>query len=396
MEQHSSESPLNILFISSWYPNTEQPTLGNFVQKHAQAAARYNRISVISAVSSASHSDLQIEKRQERGVDEYIAYFPKAKGPFSKLINFVRNRKAFFAAYNNFYRDHGKPDLIHLNVCYPLGIWALQLKRKFRIPYVVTEHSSGFHLGTDHSYPQHILSVCKKVLDGASYILPVSQDLERSLKSLAPNGHFEIISNVVDEEIFRIGSATDSEKKHFIHISTGVDSIKNLSGMIRAIDSLSQKRKDFYFDIVSDGEIEYAKALTSGIHDPSLIRFHATKTTEEIAHMLEKSDALVLFSNYENFPCVIPEAFMTGKPVISTAVNGIPEHVDAKNGILVERGNEHQLSEAMEKVLNNEVSFDPDSIRQYAVEHFSYTMVGKKLDSIYHRVLTKPNSENAE
>lgn len=396
MEQHSSESPLKILFISSWYPNSEQPTLGNFVQKHAQAAAMYNRVSVITVVSSASHTDLRIEKRQERNVDEYIAYFPKSKVLFSKALNFLRNRKAFLAAYDCFCKDHGKPDLIHLNVCYPLGVWALHLKRKYGIPYVITEHSSGFHLGTDHAYPQHILTVCKKIFAGASYILPVSQDLQRSLKKLAPKGHFDIISNVVDEQIFLIGSASDSEKKRFIHISTGVDSIKNLSGMIRTVDSLSQKRRDFLLDIVSDGDIEYAKELAKEIHDPSLIRFHATKTTEEIADMLQKSDALVLFSNYENFPCVIPEAFMSGKPVISTAVNGIPEHVNAKNGILIEKNNELQLADAMEKVLNGAVSFDPNGIRHYAMENFSYATVGRKLDNIYRKVVASNASDNAE
>jgi glycosyltransferase involved in cell wall biosynthesis len=363
LEQHSAESPLNILFISSWYPNSEHPTLGNFVQKHAQAAARYNSISVITVVSSGSHSNIRIDKRQERNVNEYIAYFPKYKGPFSKLINFIRNRKAFMNAYETYTKDHGKPDLVHLNVCYPLGVWALYLKKKAGIPFVVTEHSSGLHLGTDHSYPAHILAMCKRVMSGAEKILPVSTDLMRSLEKMVPNGNFEVISNVVDEEIFLSVEKDKSDTKRFIHISTGVDPIKNLSGMIRAFDTISQKRQDWSLDIVSDGDVEYAKLLAAEIHHPSLIRFHSTQTTEQIADLLQQSDVLVLFSNYENFPCVIPEAFMTGKPVISTAVNGIPEHVNTQNGILIERGNESQLTDSIEQILNNEVSFDPATVR---------------------------------
>ena len=308
----------------------------------------------------------------------------------------MRNRKAFLTAFEMYRKDHGTPDLIHLNVCYPLGIWALYLKNKLRIPFVITEHSSGFHLGTDHTYPSHILSVCKKVLNDSEIILPVSKDLQHSLLKLVPNGRFEVISNVVDEQIFLKSENTESDHKRFIHISTGVDAIKNLSGMIRAFDTVSQKRQDLTLDIVSDGDVEYAKLLASKIHYPSLIRFHSTKTTKEIAKMLQHSDALLVFSNYENFPCVIPEAFMTGKPVISTAVNGIPEHVNPQTGILVERGNENQLSDAIEKMLNDEVSFNPEQIRLYAMEHFSYTTVGKKLDKVYRKVLAQTKFAHAE
>ena len=292
-------------------------------------------------------------------------------------------------AYETYTKDHGKPDLVHLNVCYPLGVWALYLKKKAGIPFIVTEHSSGLHLGTDHSYPAHILALSKRVMSGAEKILPVSTDLRRSLEKMVPTGSFEVISNVVDEEIFLSVEKDKSDIKRFIHISTGVDPIKNLSGMIRAFDTISQKRQDWSLDIVSDGDVEYAKLLAAGIHHPSLIRFHSTQTTEQIAELLQQSDVLVLFSNYENFPCVITEAFMTGKPVISTAVNGIPEHVNTQNGILIERGNESQLADSIEKILNNEVTFDTTTIRQYALGHFSYKMIGKKLDAIYRQVLSR-------
>jgi hypothetical protein len=33
------DNKLNILFLSGWYPNRVLPTLGNFVQKHAEAVA---------------------------------------------------------------------------------------------------------------------------------------------------------------------------------------------------------------------------------------------------------------------------------------------------------------------------------------------------------------------
>jgi len=387
LERSSSDTHLKILFISSWYPNEDQPTLGNFVQKHAQAAALFNEITVITVVSSAKRKSLHIEKKTEREVTEYIAYFPKQRGPFSKGVNYLRNKKAFWKAFDMYRAEHGMPDLVHVHVSYPLGIWARSLRNKFGIPYVVTEHASGFHLESDHAYPRRILMFCKKILSGAEVILPVSEDLKISLQRLVSDKQFDVVSNVVDEHLFRIQKSVPPDQVRFIHISTGVDSIKNLSGMLRAVDQLSQKRQNFTLDIVSDGDVEYAKVRASKMKHSSLVRFHATKTTEEIAAMLRQSTCLVLFSNYENFPCVIPEAFMCGIPVISTAVNGIPEHVHSDKGILIDKGNELQLVQAMETILEKQFTAAPEKIRAYALTHFSYSSVGKKLNEMYRRLV---------
>ena len=387
LKQLHSEKPLKILFISSWYPNEAQPTLGNFVQKHAQAAALYNNIAVISVVSSTKKSAILLEKQTVRGVNELIAYFPKNKGILSKLVNYFRHKKAFLAAFQAYRSEHGLPDLVHVHVSFPLGIWAMRIKKKYGIPYLVTEHASGFHLETDHAYPRQIVVLCKKILSGAKMILPVSENLKRSLQQLVPSQHFEVVSNVVDEHIFTIQKNDIHEHTRFIHISTGVDKIKNLSGIIRAVDQLSQKRQDFTLDIVSDGDVDYAKVQASKMQHSALVRFHATKTTEEIAGMLGQSDSLVLSSHYENFPCVIAEAFMCGIPVISTNVNGIPEHVHPDLGILLEKGNEKQLTDAMETIIDGQLDTLSEKLRSYALIHFSYAVIGERLNELYRRIV---------
>jgi glycosyltransferase involved in cell wall biosynthesis len=103
--------------------------------------------------------------------------------------------------------------------------------------------------------------------------------------------------------------------------------------------------------------------------------------------MIQESDALLMFSNYENFPCVIAESMMCGKPVITSDVNGIPEHVNSLNGILVKPKDEIALFEAIKRFIIVKNDFDSTEIRRYALEHFSYNEVGKKFSQIYDKVL---------
>jgi glycosyltransferase involved in cell wall biosynthesis len=281
-----------------------------------------------------------------------------------------------------------KPDIVHLNIVYPLGIWAYWLKKRYKIPYVITENSSGFHVTSDHAYPKPILKLCQRIIKNANYILPVSLNLKENLKLLNPSGQFDIISNVVDENLFISTDSKSTTNKRLIHISTGVDEIKNLTGMIHVMHELKSQNCTITLDIVSDGDIEYARKLASDLKLDNVVTFHSTKTTIEIAEMIQASDALLMFSNYENFPCVIAEAMMCGKPVISSNVNGIPEHVHEFNGVLVNPRDEKALGHEIKRFAYGELNFDAKEIRTYALANFSYSEVGKKFTAIYKKILS--------
>ena len=386
----NKEKKLNVLTLCSWYPNDNNPTLGNFVQKHADTIALQNRAIALAIFPSTGDTSVRLVHTKRNELDELVVYYPKQEGGFvllSKIKNFFSHRKAFKLGYLKVVELMGKPDVVHLNIVYPLGIWALWLKLRYKIPYVITENSSGFHVGTEHAYPKRILTLCRIILKHASVLMPVSINLKTSLQKLSGSDSFEIVCNVVDEQLFETSFQENTSKNRFIHISTGVDSIKNLSGMIRVINDLCLSQPDIHLDIVSDGDIEYAKELHRRLGGNQCIDFHSTKTTEEIAGMIASCDALLMFSNYENFPCVIAESMMSGKPVISSNVNGIPEHVNKENGILVNPRDEGALGNAISSFISGEINFDSKKIRAYAMEHFSYREVGAKFTTIYQSIL---------
>ncbi len=372
------------LFLCSWYPNRRNPTLGNFVQKHAEAACLLNEVVVLAIVADETIHSIEVVENRRGELNEVLVYFPKKKAgflSFSKLRSFLSYRKAFDIGMKRVNQLVGPPDIVHLNVIYPLGYFARKLKEKLGVPMVISEHASGFQGGAN-AYPKVILSLAKKVLKSSACVMPVSNDLGERLKQLSPNITIKVIPNVVNEAIFIPSEEIDVTNK-FVHISTAFEPAKNLLGIIRTVKQLSIENANFSLHIISDGDVSKAHQLARelGVLN-SFVFFYPTMTTQEIAVFLKKCRALVLFSNFENFPCVIPEAFMAGIPVIATAVNGIPEYVNESNGILIQAKDEAGLLAAFKSLIDSQ-PFDKETLRAYAMEHFSYAAVGQQLDEIY-------------
>ena len=159
----------------------------------------------------------------------------------------------------------------------------------------------------------------------------------------------------------------------------------NSTGILEVLASLKSKGQTIPFRFVSDFPSDHLKETAKNLGLSDSVSFIGPLSTEEVAHELSAAKALVLFSNYENFPCVIAEAFMSGIPVISTSVNGIPEYVNESNGILIPAGDQAALENAFLTMQTKSV--DPEKLRTYAIENFSYEAIGEAFTNIYNQVL---------
>lgn len=76
---------------------------------------------------------------------------------------------------------------------------------------------------------------------------------------------------------------------------------------------------------------------------------------EEVPHLLQAADFLVLPSYSEGMPQAVLEAMNCGLPVVATRVGGVPEAVlDGESGLLVEPKNIERLRSAMERMIVDE------------------------------------------
>lgn len=385
---------MKVLFISSWYPSRVMPTNGNFIQRHAEAIAKQCSVYSLHAVSDRNLKEgLDISEEEVNGVHTVIVYFPKAKkrvigiaAYYFKIKNYLN---ALNAGYNIIERCFGKPDILHGNVLIPCGVFVKRLSSRLKVPYLFTEHWSGY-LDTNKKKMSTLEKlVSRYVGNGAMYICPVSANLALSMKNIGINSRYRVIYNVVNENIFYPKMMNnDSTKKRILHVSNLEDRPKNISGIIRVVAELVGKRNDFEVLIVGDGDIvphmHYAEKLKI---PKDVLSFKGEQTLGVIAELMRSAHALLLFSNYETLSCVIGEAHTVGIPVIATNVGGIPEIVDDTNGILVEPGNELQLSQAIEKLLDQYQKFNLKAIHDRAIEKYSIQHIASQYIKLYKESL---------
>ena len=369
-----------ILFISSWFPNKLEPTNGNFVQRHAEAVSLLHDVEVLHAIGDFNQKEKFVFDDQIiNGIRMLIVYYKNSKNP---LQNFLRRMRAYQLGF----KKMQKPDLVHGNVLHNNMLFAVSLKRKYGIPFVISEHWSVFQEQNHHKISKSARFLAKKIAEKASFILPVTENLISGLQKLGINTPMKVVGNVVDTDFFS-PKFEKSEKFTFLHISNLI-SLKNPEKIIKTAIDLHQINPHFELQIGGDGDLKPLQKMIHQNNAESYIKTFGMLSLEQVSEKMNSANCFVLFSDYENQPCVILESLASGIPVIATKVGGIPEIVDKKRGILVENKNEDALLEAMKRMLEKNVELDSsEDLRKYVLENFSKSVIAEKFSEIYNKVL---------
>jgi glycosyltransferase involved in cell wall biosynthesis len=162
---------------------------------------------------------------------------------------------------------------------------------------------------------------------------------------------------------------------------------KNPEGILLACKMV--KARGISFELLMVGKEDKALNILAkqyGLDDGTVI-FKPAISYAGVANEMQQSSALLLFSRFENLPCVVLEALCSGLPVISTNVGGINEVINDSNGILIENENTEQLANAMCTLINNYKMYNKASIATDAAKKFNYVTVGHQYLNVYHTIL---------
>ena len=380
-----------ILFLASWFPNRTAPNHGQFIEKHLRITGSVHRTVLLHVcIDPTLKQKKEIILTEQDAISRCLIYLGPSKFNIpilSSLHKWIRYANAYRTGFRLICRKYGRPKGVHIHVLDPVGIFAYILKLRHKIPYLITEHWSGFYNSTEKNFilPQFLV---KHIIRNASFVCPVSEDLKGAMISKGLNGNYTVVPNSIDPAVFRLQAKIKTKIKQIIHVSNLNDHSKNFSGILDAFRIVSGQCPDFVLNVYHDCDADpwIQKAKTYGLLDKHVI-FHGTRNEQGIADAFGRSDFSVMFSNYETFCIVLAESLSCGVPVITTDVPGVARMIDDKLGIRIPVGDTDALVKAILFMLDHYQEYNKESMHSFVAERFSNDAVSAKYVSLYKKML---------
>ena len=385
-----------VLFLTRWYP----PHSGHFIRDLAEAVSHYTTVCVLTVVPDPSIKFFSLKFHYCEETEQSIktvrirCHQLKSRMFIAGVINQLFYIISQVRGLLFFLRRKIKFDLIHVHILSRTAIVPFFLKLVFRKPFIITEYWTRY-LPESNSYRGFFRKkLTARVVRYADAVIAISDYLKEAMeKEGMTNANFRVIPVAINTGLFTPGSDPVSQmKKRIIHISTFSDKAKNITGILRAIKELSGHRNDFELHLTG-GEvpftqpaIEYAKQL--GLYGNKVF-FQGVKFGKDLAEEIRHADFLVMFSNYETFSVVIQESLSCGKPVIASKTGPLPDLVKEDSGILVSQGNEKELIEALDFMLDHYQDYDPNQIHENVENSFGYRIIGKVYSNLYEGLINQ-------
>ncbi len=385
----------NILWLASWYPNKVEPLNGDFIERHAKAVSLLHSIFVLHVVKDPLHITPGNVFREERKYNDHcratIVYYKDPSLPFkwlNRLISAIRYCNHFIGESRQYFLQHGKPDFIHVHIALRAGVIALILKRLYGIPYVISEQWTGYcPEASPNFYDLGWLSrqLWKLVVKSASGISAVSGYLGESLKHKAGRLNYFVVPNVVDTSIFRPAPKMQRGEFCFIHVST-LGYQKNAEDMLEGVRLLALMTDRTFKVVVYGPRKPELSSLCHSLGISDHVIFKGEVNQEILAADMQQAGALILYSRYETFGCVLIEANACGVPVIVSDIPVMHENVhDGLTGVFVPLKRPDLLAEKMLYMMNHKDEFSSKKISDLTHATFSYPVVAAQFNSFYHQ-----------
>jgi glycosyltransferase involved in cell wall biosynthesis len=247
-------------------------------------------------------------------------------------------------AFKEYIKSNGFPDVIHAHNALNAGVFAKHVKRKYGIPYVLTEHSTEL---ADWKMPENIFTEIRNSYIEASTKISVSLPFKKQLDNQFFHGedNFLFMPNVLNNAFEKDIIFSKSDKIRLTHIANLID-IKDQTTLIKAFGILASKVDNLELIIIGDGvDKEKLIRLTNELGLSDKICFKGFLNRKSIIDILSTSNLFVLSSKYETFGVVVIEALACGVPCVASICGGPESIINSSNGKLFEVGNYIQLAE---------------------------------------------------
>jgi L-malate glycosyltransferase len=381
---------MHVLFIPKWYPWERDPQLGDFIRKQAIAVSQYAKVSVLHvALDPELDRPQAFEISEKEGLWELRCRYRGSDTTIPQLrrvLNFMEYRRTVARALRHLIAERGLPYLSHVHILVRPALIAMDLKRRYGIPYIISEQSSEYLDGTFARKGPAFKALNRRIFSQASAVTAVSEFLGNALVDHGLTPTYDVVPNVVPGLDMVLPEAGDP--RHFMVVADLVDKTKNVSGVIKAFSIARRKDDRLRLTVIGDGpDRQMLEELAGSTGANGCIRFLGRLPNSEVLRHMAGTGNVIVNSNVETFSVVTGEALALGRPVIATRCGGPMAFITESNGILIDRGDTEALGQAMLQMAAEGHRRAPLEIRGTVNTRFSYEAVGVEFMKIYKRVL---------
>jgi len=405
-------SKLSVLIFSHMYPNANCSTTGIFVHEQVKALREHGvdaRVIISEGLSFRNKENnhtsigfLSLFKKWSFLSHfkikewEYLEDVPIIKIPYLSICRWpaLNQMMSLWFLKKNFKELHKKFkfQIIHAHTSLIDGNLACSLSKKYKIPYVLTEHTGPFSILTQS------LSLKKQTerpFKSANKLIMISPFMLREISkelSCIPHERVSFIPNLVDIKQFDIIEGINRSENlicilwvgHFVPIKR----VKELVLAFKMLNDTYQGTKKLCLNLVGAGESEQEiRELVLHLRLQEQVQLLGKANRTELNQYYNRADFLVISSAKETFGVVAIEAMSCGLPVLSTRCGG-PEFTikNEKYGLLVGHSPE-ELCQGMHDMITKLPSFDKFQLRQYVEKKFSKEIVSQQLIKEYKKII---------
>ncbi|MFQ5707897.1 MAG: glycosyltransferase family 4 protein [bacterium] len=268
------------------------------------------------------------------------------------------------------------------------------------VPIIIhTIHGFPFHDFMSPAVKRFYIYIERFLSKLSDKLITVSTlNLEKAVRlKLAERENFVNVYSGIDFDKFDVSVDVEAKKREL-----GILNGEKIVGMvgrfsqqkapldfIRAIPEVLKQRNNVRFVLVGDGELKQDMyELAEKLDIDSKIMFMGFR--EDVPELLRVLDVFVLTSLWEGLGRSLTEAMYTGRPIVATDVEGVPELVkNGKTGILVQPQDVHSIAQGILELLSDrELSRQlGQAAKQKISDEFDAEHMVTDLEEVYRQVL---------
>ena len=301
-----------------------------------------------------------------------------------------------------------RPDIIHSQTFFGVGLNALLTSRLLRIPIVGTNHTAVKAFGSYVPFGMDkIVAYVLWYYNQCDLVTAPSRSVFSELGSTKLRPPHDVVSNPIATEIFRPVSPERQHelKREFclcgptVAYAGRLGAEKNIDTIFRALALVKRQIPSIELAIAGHGSFEKnLRKLARQLSIEANVKFLGTLPKQSLARLFQACDVFVTMSTSETQGMALLQAMACGTPVVGANIRALPEYINEECGFVIDPSDIDSLSNRIMHLLadatlrstlgRNAASF----ARQFSTE-----IVVDKWESIYRTAILRKgnNDENS-